>query len=789
MRHTLKKYLSNRGSALFMVLGTMTALMISCMAMYFSVISSRNTQYAIFNQQQSYQSAVSLSDAMIASLYTKSGGFESIGDKLDALNEGEVITTKTNGFATFDASGAGKLDDDNVGAYMLEAKRLPDETLGSGKKVKVFDIAVTTSKNGVKDVVHSFVEIPYSVTEEVLPGPTNIFSATGYVPNDVYLDGGTIMTDVFFDNEHTVVNAYGGKNMYFDGSIYCGGSLTINKWLLSMKTRQQTLAVRDTLTFNSNNPMEFKTPEGTTAKEKNQNKSIVMVGRDLINNGGSNYIKNANVYILGDVYLDGYLFDSSSTFFVDGDIYIKSGNSSLSNVYCNGDVKEIGGHGTAKAGTWTAKAKGSEVDGFMTKDEMLNYLDQKTTSGVYYKWDVNTAGLPKKKIHFKTDINDPVPTQVLSWDTDKSSDGTRHGCIIEDITMAHPNNGGPTDLTLIIDTGTNPDNVYNIEVTANRDKTSLVEGKDTFAFFPRNPANGTDTWAANNNIGFQVLVMGKGSVVIKIPEGVIFQDEDRTRTMHYGWYVLNGGQRTLIAGRSGTNLEDYIYKKSSGELVDTFNAQFIHRECKAGDDCVYSEGVDDGECPQCNEKFTTVNCIVHGKVDKYCKTCQPDRADHTGKCVNHIGIMEINNFLASHPAMKSAMTVKGVYGTGSDSDIIYPNVNLFLVSCDENADIRITTGVATDGDSTGHMNMQNAFFGFVYAPYLTFKAGPGGSGGPWVRFCGGLTVSDYVIDDTYTMLACYPDRMPEDIDPEMANKNNIIGGAGNKAWKITLRGH
>ena len=76
MRHTLRKYLSNRGSALFMVLSTMTALLISCTAMYFSVVSSRSTQYAVFYQQQSYQSATSLADAVMASIVSGSGGFE-----------------------------------------------------------------------------------------------------------------------------------------------------------------------------------------------------------------------------------------------------------------------------------------------------------------------------------------------------------------------------------------------------------------------------------------------------------------------------------------------------------------------------------------------------------------------------------------------------------------------------------------------------------------------------------------------------------------------------------------
>ena len=51
-----------------MVLSTMTALLIVVMAMYFSVVSSCSVQYAVFNQEQSYQSSISVADAVIAGL-------------------------------------------------------------------------------------------------------------------------------------------------------------------------------------------------------------------------------------------------------------------------------------------------------------------------------------------------------------------------------------------------------------------------------------------------------------------------------------------------------------------------------------------------------------------------------------------------------------------------------------------------------------------------------------------------------------------------------------------------
>ncbi len=104
MKHALRKYLNNRGSALFMVLSLMTALMVLVMAMYFSVVSSREVQYKVFYTEQSYRSAISLSDALISGLNDNkwtSTGSKTMTAAIDALAVGESMSTIGKNFAAF----------------------------------------------------------------------------------------------------------------------------------------------------------------------------------------------------------------------------------------------------------------------------------------------------------------------------------------------------------------------------------------------------------------------------------------------------------------------------------------------------------------------------------------------------------------------------------------------------------------------------------------------------------------------------------------------------------------
>ncbi len=831
--HLFRKYLDNRGSALFMVISTMTAVMISCMAMYFSVISSRSSQYAVFNQQQSKQSAVSISDAVIAGMMDgKNAALKSMLENMWKLNVGEKISTNGNGFAAFDAAATGE-DDPNLGSYMVEITRVSENT---------FDIVVTSSVNGVNDVYHTVIDIDVEDVEaaQAPPAPTQVFAATGYVPNDVFLDGGRFITDVFFDNEQTIVNAYGGKNMELIGNLATGGSLLCNAYIhaggkiidtkgaaseIGKLVRSQTFAIRNKYRSTASEPVKFADPSA-------YGESIVLIGGDC-ELMGSNGFTNASVYILGDLYIKGSPDLQKSKYYVNGNVVVEGGNwLDLSNVYCNKIVDATNnvkgtwnGNGGINGGATMKDDKGKTNknwtddgvgEGAMTVSQMITVLDEKTTSHQYYKWVINDSN-PKgdkyvkelnesvgsttavhKKLHFSQNSESPIPTIVLKYDKNGEQ-----GCIIDDVTCDIGNTSF-NDITVVIDTGEDEDNIYTIRVKPNRDfdKDGV---KEAFSWYPFDDNNMTSSTHVN------VLVKGRGSVVVDVPEGVTYQDVTFLKFMHYGWYLLGGGKPdTTKFGSAETYDEDrgyyvsqIIYRTNGidNSQSDANWGKYVHKYCTADDDCIYTTSKSTNKCSIHTDKdMTVVTCQhevtddkgkkqkvnLHGVVDEFCEECDSTKKDNLanlGLCENRVGRSEIDAYLATDPVMKSLMT-------GSDGEIIYPTTNIYLISCDESASIRLSVIKSKNDDgSVKYVTiMQNSFFGYVYAPYMTFKAYGNNSGGGMVRLFGGMTVSDYIIDDSMTMSACWPEKKPNELMSNDCLKDKLHGIA-NKSWKITLNGH
>ena len=135
MKHALRKYLSPCGSALFMVVSTMAALTVLVTAMYMSVLSSRQVQYATFDQEQAYVTSASVGDMVysyVAENMAKSPAFIT---SMQGLKQGESLSTKGNGFAAF---GGTNEDDERLGAVDASITYIYD--IG---QQSVYDLAIT----------------------------------------------------------------------------------------------------------------------------------------------------------------------------------------------------------------------------------------------------------------------------------------------------------------------------------------------------------------------------------------------------------------------------------------------------------------------------------------------------------------------------------------------------------------------------------------------------------------------------------------------------------------------
>lgn len=800
MAHTFRKYLSNRGSALFMVLSTMTALMIAVMAMYFSVISSRQTTFATFFQKQSYQSAISLNDMVLAGLMDGSltGGDADLLSVLSEMSEGETITTGANGFASLDSSQAGS-DIEQMGAYTMDITRLPNEIV-NGKDNMTFDIVTTTMNNGVTDTVHTYVHV--ELAGEEIPNGDNIFAATGYVPNDTYLDAGKYMTDVFFDTEFTYISLYNSACV-FAGGLRAGGSVIINNSFQAMtdgtniggsavisgRYFPSMWAIRDGFTVKYNGLLKFKAG------------SKIMIGGDLeFSNGGGFEVDGPgtiDVYVLGN--------------FNGGNNSVSIGNV---NLHVAGDFKmgykssdpaalKVNGSYNCPSdithSTWSA----SEIE------DIKRELNRETYSKTYKKWVVNgedstksdyisgldTAAMTAEVISIKLNsgsltvdgVAGVSPTFTIAFPgSDSETDptippeclavckaaGTKYpnaaGAVIKEVvgnfTAQLSDGGNPAVNTIVLDTGNDAKNIMFLRVCG-----YLADDGKT-----PSPSGNIFKWFPDSNTCCTLLVKGKGTVVIDIPEGVIYQDCDRQQTMHETWFKLLGGTEYdgdfYIDYGNGTNgtKSAHVYNSTAIQTDSAATAvKYIHAGCKKGDGCSYTE-VDakdkNGDRIECSkhagEYKITVECSKHSttSISAFCPKCDEfNKKKVEGLTSNKYTEGVCNNRLEED---------KFIHDAGSlPSDI-------FLVNSSESAEIRLS----------GNGIIQNGFYGIVYAPYMTFKA-EGISGNGANRLCGGLIVSDYAINDHYAFTNLYPQRMPDQL---MGDSSDVLTGLTDKSWKISL---
>lgn len=765
MAHAFRKYLNKRGSALFMVLSLMTALMILVMAMYFSVVSSREVQYKVFYQEQAYRSSVSIADAIYAGLEgdwkakSESGSFDSVNfykTYMEGLAVGECVTTGGNDFAAF---GGTKEEQDQLGAYSVTITRMEDSKDSTGQDVCVYDLAVTASSGGVMDTTHLYINIVVA-SDEVEDGDPQIFATTGYVPNDVYYEGSTVHSTLFFDDEFASITA--GSKIYNDLTA-CGSIAFYNNTDGVTPEKPVTWIV-------GNNFMNY----GSTL---NFSGGTLLVGGDATLSGGN--LGNVDMYVLGDLYIRNSPNFNSCRVFVQGDIIFMDGTSTNklpSKTYASSVIDNNGNVTAATA--WSGVGDAKSVDD--VKDDIVDG----TATIPYYKWVVEestTAGDDGIK-YDSVKVEFTNSTYYLDWKGKSASNYYGKGetlnytaYSIEDIVISESFTGeGNVNIALVIDTGDDPNNQVFIKANANR-----------YSFDDEgNPVKNVFEWAPDGGYStYYVIVRGCGSLVINVPDGVIYQASDKTAVMHESWYAVLGGTITTKAGYNA-----YTTENQSICFWDKAKP-YIHTSCDEGcSDCNYVvKTVGTGKCSECGGYLTEISCERHNVKDSFCPVCEPDEepnksssGKYYGLCKDHIDRKAVEtrmNAIKSSSPYTYAQLVEGGDGSGNWH---YPNNNIFIVSCDESADIRLAT------DTSGVTINQASFWGYVYAPYMAYRGQGDGAG--WIVLCGGMIVSQFNIKGHSLYVPCYPDMLPFDLMDQQSRATQLSGSTS-KSWKKSIAGY
>ena len=844
MAHTFRKYTSNRGSALFMVISTMTALFISCMAMYFSMVSARSSQFAMFNKMQANQSAMSILQIVRTALSTPG---DPLFEEAKDLQPGESITTDSNGFMSLDPNMASLLDEDQVGSYSVTITCIGTVSSG-GKTFPKVDIMVITSVDGNRQSVHTTAELGQKITfgggTNGSGGDAELFAATGYVPNDAYIYSGHFLTDVFYDTQYTYIAPFGvDKENRIAQGLSTGGSLFMSSGAKAMIDNDQgygdytpaigpvTYAVRGDLYFYMGD--QFGLRGG----------SEVLVGGDLIKPNGDRFFQVYNngysggtlpdhycIYVNGDFNYSNSDIIANTWIFVNGNVY-GMGNNPVSNtrIYVTGRAHDGMTAEEDRAAKVTNCNKngntirewpidGTFADG-MTYTEFIKKLNEKTATIPYYKWDLseNTKDSVAQHINIRLNTSNETLTDstgtyapgtnayVISYDEDTSSadlikNGTYPGVFGNSFVIDSVHTKGDSSelgQAIIIDTGDDEDNVITIKLSVLDPDNPSDPTKGVFAWFVDYDWTGQLSYPRTlmGEHPRLLLYRGRGTVLIDVPEGVTYQDSEHQQTVHQSMFLAEGG-KILPKTYNGKNIYEFKLKPDVGYGDKVI--KYVHKHCNTddpSDGChiTYSpitkdESKNDTFCMECGseeEELMQVHCDIHGDVNVYCPKCYPNAANRKDWCVNRMDVKAFENFY--NTTLKN--TDQEVYAKDSKG-IIPPNVNFMLVSCEESADMLFSTRKSGTYDWEKTIS-SNSFFGFVYAPYITFH-GEGGAIGKTVKIFGGMTVSDYNFDSTHAYISCYPDKMPNQIAAmEGGIGGNMSGGplaGASKSWKIEFGG-
>lgn len=747
MKHALRKYLSPCGSALFMVVSTMAALTVLVTAMYMSVLSSGQVQYATFDQEQAYVTSTSVADIVTAYMSdTQKNAGSQMMKKINAMREGQSITTNGNDFISF----GGTKEDSEIGAYTVDIKRINGEKI-SGVQWKVYDLAVTVQNNGITETTHTLVRCKESEPNQMEP-IDRFFTSTGYLPNDVWISSLTTDSTLYCDNEYAIFSkdkyAAGDGDIRINMDIVCAGAAMFNdKTTILPVSKPMNWIFGNNVTFGPSCTISSFNLGTSSGRGK------IIVGGDMTlngNNSGKDFPSNVDVYVLGDLYLGKVYATFGGNLYVGGNIIAENGNyHSFSSVYVNGTMKQKSG---ANINANTLNKKGAcPVD---VMEEATETMNRRIGGSVFPKWQAQTAGLPVENITFQSHDD---PTNGI---TGKFVHYINHDCTIGEVVDNKLGDSSVNNLTIIIDTGDDPTGVRTLSVQPNCDRIGIP---NTFMWNPDARGSGSQT--------ITVLTVGQGTLVIDVPDGVTYQATDQEFFGHIAWFMMSGGSiRTAASGAPY-----FVHNGTPASNIKTAidNGKFILQEPDGT--CSYTK-VGSG-------KDVYYKCDSHGGSYEEHNVKSVENGNRDTLCIGRILRDKVDAYYVSHSAVKDNIEdyYNNYYGeflngsSGYSSGSYYPNVNIFVVSVLENADIQFGCKKATK-----EAIQQNVFFGYVYAPYMTYVS-IGSGGGDMVKNVGGLIVSDIALSGAYYYYFAQPERTITQISGE---DMELLQPSGSRVWRV-----
>ncbi len=317
----MKRLLNKKGSVLFLVVVVMSILIVAASATFYIVNNQQSSVNVRYSSEQSYQTAVSVSDTVSKYIdgyleaISKSG--KELSDYSDTLI-GKMMKLTVG--STSDITSNIDLSDENMGkatvtitkTKQIQSPENPENTS------HIFEITTKSDYNGETIVV--------TAVKEIVTGPSDYFTrfltSTGNRPEDVVFQCGVLFSDAYFENDYT---DFGGGATNIRNSIYATGTFVDNGIGYGAKTEPNEMVIGENFYVLS--------ADGGGSGSTVDVDYIFVRGNMTVKSGANKSFISKDIYVLGDLILDGEIGSNPTNFFVAGNCYINTHTGTADSFY------------------------------------------------------------------------------------------------------------------------------------------------------------------------------------------------------------------------------------------------------------------------------------------------------------------------------------------------------------------------------------------------------------------------------------------------------------------------
>jgi len=410
----MKKLLCKKGSVLFLVVVVMSILIIAASATFYIVNNQTNSVNVRYSSEQSYQTALSVSDTVSDYIDGYIAAISSSGKEMTKYKDtviGKMVSMSTG--TSNDITSDIPLDS-SMGTAKVTIRKTSTKNSGDNT-VHIFEITTDSEVNGET--------VTITQVKEIITGPTEYFTrfltSTGKHPDDVNITADKIISSAYFENDFTRLS-----NATMNESLYSSGTFYNNGIIFNAPTKEIVIA-ENFYNYGFGQSVEC----GKIYVGGNLESSSTFTANEIYVLGDVTFkqdLTGGTYYVNGNVYLDN-INTNDCIFYVNGNVYFSNINKPQGKFYVKKDVilnnwqwaslKECK-YGGALTGTTTATTFSHDTDigtPFADTAKISAYIASATGKQKYEKWSVEEYFVNSFTDYVENVVTDPGDGHLVSY--------------------------------------------------------------------------------------------------------------------------------------------------------------------------------------------------------------------------------------------------------------------------------------------------------------------------------------------------------------------------------------